>query len=74
MNKQKSTWRDIFRELPPDEDESHSATRYAWQGYTPSRKEWMQRKHHYWLVEFLAPWIVLGPALLLVILVLLFVW
>jgi len=75
----------IFQPVPPDQDESNSWVRYsmsekkcddkpAWQGYTPSRREWMRRQLHPWWVEALAPWIVWGPALLLVILVLLFVW
>ena len=84
--KLKELWHVIFQPVPSDQDESHAYVRYAmqdkkphddrpaWQGYTPSRREWQQRSLHPWWVEFLAPWIVLGPALLFVILVLLFVW
>lgn len=76
----------IFQPVPPDQDESNSYVRYsmqnkkpcadklAWKGETPSRREWQKHSLHPWWVEFLAPWIVLGPALLFVILILLFVW
>jgi len=73
MNKPKRTWKDIFRELPPDEDESHSYVR-AWQSYTPSRREWMRRKRHPWWVEALAPWIVRGLMLLFIVLAYLLGW
>lgn len=76
----------IFQPVPYDQDERRAYVRYAmqnkkpcddkpaWKSYTPSRREWMRRSLHPWWVEFLAPWIVLGPTLLFVILVLLFVW
>lgn len=76
----------ICQPVPEDQDERIAKVRYAmqdqkpcnnkpaWQGYTPSRREWIRRSLHPWWVEFLAPWIVLGPALLFIIIVLLFVW
>ena len=54
---------------PTNSKKSHKA---AWQGYTPSRKEWMRRKLHDWWIEFLIPWIVLGPILCFVLLYLIF--
>jgi hypothetical protein len=56
---------------PTNSKKSHKA---AWQGYTPSRREWMRRQLHPWWVEALAPWIVWGPMLLFIVLAYLLGW
>lgn len=76
----------IFQPVPPDQDERRAYVRYrmqnqkscvdkaAWQGYTPSRREWMRRQLHPWWVEALAPWIVRGLMLLFIVLAYLLGW
>jgi len=65
--------KELFLDPHPENDESHSATRYAWQGYDVTRKEWyrgqVRKGISIFMREMLAAAIVMVPLIIAVILV-----